>query len=535
VGYLYWNGSSYVGANYLTVNSYDPPGHVTRSSIGSGMVATSASYNSRLEISSLAYNTTPATVWSKLFTWTPNGNLQQAADTIAGTTREYGYDPLNRITSALDVNTGTQTPASNGLTENFTYDAFGNLWESGNFTFWPVQYTAGNEPYGATYDAAGNLMNDGLGNSFTWDEEGRVSTANGVGYSYNAAGDRVGKSGSGSTDTIYFDGRPVARLSGGAWTDLVYSGSTILAEVPSMQPITPVYRLTDHLGSSVATISSPNPPFNIQDYAPFCQLFNGSSTNDPYKFTGKERDTESGNDYFDARYYASAMGRFMSPDWGAGPVPYATFGNPQTLNLYAYLRNNPLAGVDEDGHCGGPGDPCGDIAVTAQVTQQPTFVRNDPETVDGKPVLATGPAGSITFQVTYKSSGSPIPGVRVSESNDKTVTIGGKQVPPGPTVEGSATSNNKGKWGDVVGRETLTDGTNKQNDAIVSAYSSTTVTVKDQQTMTLTLPNGGGTCSATDTRTLSNVGPGGKPSSTYTITPSNPPVKVTPPVKPPNQ
>ena len=51
----------------------------------------------------------------------------------------------------------------------------------------------------------------------------------------------------------------------------------------------------------------------------------------PLHFTGKERDAESGNDYFDARYYGSAMGRFMSPDWSAKeePVPYATMDDPQ--------------------------------------------------------------------------------------------------------------------------------------------------------------------------------------------------------------
>jgi RHS repeat-associated protein len=71
-----------------------------------------------------------------------------------------------------------------------------------------------------------------------------------------------------------------------------------------------------------------------------------------HHFTGKERDTESGNDYFGARYYASSMGRFMSPDWSAKvmPVPYASLGNPQSLNLYAYVGNNPLIHIDPDGH-----------------------------------------------------------------------------------------------------------------------------------------------------------------------------------------
>ena len=68
--------------------------------------------------------------------------------------------------------------------------------------------------------------------------------------------------------------------------------------------------------------------------------------------TGKERDAESGNDYMFARYYNSATGRFLSPDWSAkeDPVPYAKLDNPQTLNLYAYVGNNPLGGVDADGH-----------------------------------------------------------------------------------------------------------------------------------------------------------------------------------------
>lgn len=69
--------------------------------------------------------------------------------------------------------------------------------------------------------------------------------------------------------------------------------------------------------------------------------------------TGKERDSESGLDNFGARYDASSMGRFMSPDWSARPtpVPFADLANPQSLNLYAYVLNNPLRLTDPDGHC----------------------------------------------------------------------------------------------------------------------------------------------------------------------------------------
>jgi RHS repeat-associated protein len=70
------------------------------------------------------------------------------------------------------------------------------------------------------------------------------------------------------------------------------------------------------------------------------------------RYTGKERDAESGLDYFGARYYASSMGRWMSPDWSAKqePVPYSKLDNPQTLNLYSYVQNNPLSNLDDDGH-----------------------------------------------------------------------------------------------------------------------------------------------------------------------------------------
>ncbi len=66
------------------------------------------------------------------------------------------------------------------------------------------------------------------------------------------------------------------------------------------------------------------------------------------RYTGKERDAESGNDYFGARYYASSMGRFMSPDPLGSFV--ADVSNPQTWNMYAYALNNPLKFTDPTGY-----------------------------------------------------------------------------------------------------------------------------------------------------------------------------------------
>jgi RHS repeat-associated protein len=65
------------------------------------------------------------------------------------------------------------------------------------------------------------------------------------------------------------------------------------------------------------------------------------------RYTGKERDTESGLDYFGARYYASSMGRWMSPD--PSGLYFADPTNPQSFNLYGYVANNPLTNADPTG------------------------------------------------------------------------------------------------------------------------------------------------------------------------------------------
>jgi RHS repeat-associated protein len=106
--------------------------------------------------------------------------------------------------------------------------------------------------------------------------------------------------------------------------------------------------LVDKAGTAAAVLDD-------NDFYPWGGVIPGvgkTTSNNTVKFTGQYRDTENGLDYFGARYYANVMGRFMSPDWASKPVtvPYAEFGDPQSLNLYSYVRNSPIVRVDAEGH-----------------------------------------------------------------------------------------------------------------------------------------------------------------------------------------
>jgi RHS repeat-associated protein len=124
---------------------------------------------------------------------------------------------------------------------------------------------------------------------------------------------------------------------------------------PSTEVNGPLYfHLSDWLGTQRVQTDYAGNPVETCSSMPFGDALNCSGGLDAteHHFTGKERDSESGNDYFGARYYASTMGRFISPDWDSKPqaVPYADLANPQSLNLYSYVLNNPLSKADPNGH-----------------------------------------------------------------------------------------------------------------------------------------------------------------------------------------
>ncbi|MGH9356218.1 MAG: RHS repeat-associated core domain-containing protein, partial [Terriglobia bacterium] len=134
-------------------------------------------------------------------------------------------------------------------------------------------------------------------------------------------------------------------ISGNIKDEYVFFGGKRIARVDSSGKAE--YYLPDALGSSRVITDANGAILDDCDFLPFGdeQCVTSSSGNN-YKFTGKERDNESGNDYFSARSYASQYSRFTSPDpENVG----ADSSNPQTWNAYTYAGNNPTTFTDPTG------------------------------------------------------------------------------------------------------------------------------------------------------------------------------------------
>jgi RHS repeat-associated protein len=252
-----------------------------------------------------------------------------------------------------------------------------------SYTTGSNQVSSVNGGAGLAYDAAGDVTQDSL-NSYLYDAEGRLcAVKNYVGsvteYVYDASGARVAKgtlntwpssclpptSANGFTLTTSWvlgpGGEQVTEYSVGgapgsyssAWTHTnAFDGGKIQA---TYHDTGTYFYLADWLGTKRAEVGTNGcvstfvglpygdglTPQSVSGYA-MCP----DATE--HHFTGKERDAESGNDYFGARYYASSMGRWLSPD-RLNLTDDRVLNPANTLNKYVYGGNNPLKYTDPDG------------------------------------------------------------------------------------------------------------------------------------------------------------------------------------------
>jgi RHS repeat-associated protein len=203
-----------------------------------------------------------------------------------------------------------------------------------------------------SYDASGNLLQEpflpGISDTYTYGADGIMTSSNGTTYTYDGLGQRVRKDSSGGAkEYFYFGGTLLSTRDAatGAWTDNIYGGGRFLATVAGTETATPVWRMGDHLDSLAYQADNQGNLLSTTSMTPFGQLLaDGSGSS--YLFTGLERDSENNTDHTPNRQYNSRQGRWLSPD------PYLRsidLTNPQSLNRYSYVLNNPLRFVDPSG------------------------------------------------------------------------------------------------------------------------------------------------------------------------------------------
>jgi RHS repeat-associated protein len=321
-----------------------------------------------------------------------NGNVLGATIAANGTTvsnQSYVYDGLNRLALAVENPVGTPSatnPVCAGVAgtswcQQFGYDIYGNNTIT-SVNLGGIVAPTGFDPAtnrivpnggtsGWNYDLAGDINRDAAGVTYAFDADGRMVSAcptqqnpaacsnqwasGQIGYTYDGNGARVQMTRvDGTTTTFVYDaaGRLAADFGGAVASGTQYLfadtlGSTRMV-ITSTSTSTCVTSRLDYLPFGYEVPSSVGLRQNITDACAGQSL--STYSDDPVfrqKFTGKERDAETGLDYFGARYFSGVQGRFTSPD----PVLNAerTITNPQRWNRYAYVINNPLAKVDPTG------------------------------------------------------------------------------------------------------------------------------------------------------------------------------------------
>jgi RHS repeat-associated protein len=373
-GLFYAGGLATDDANRIEYSSH---GSIGKMKLGNGLWE-HTNFNSRLQTTQIglgtaAANSTVLQLDYSYGTTDNNGNLLGHTITLPGLTltQAYTYDALNRLET-------TNENSGNSWKQKFLYDRYGNrrvdsasantspdlVGPNPVFSLLTNRIVAqSGEQY--LHDGAGNLTVGRDGQTYAFDGENRIKQFNGgaglggADYSYDADGRRVKKVvGSVATVFIYDTmGHLIAEYSTAA------SGGSGTS-----------YLTADHLGTPRVITDASGAVKARHDYLAFGEEIGlkGGRNADPLKyisdtvrqkFTSKERDSETGLDYFSARHYASFQGRFTSPDPfsiiqmrqsarddGKTNSAFNQFiGDPRRWHRFAYAINSPQVFTDKTG------------------------------------------------------------------------------------------------------------------------------------------------------------------------------------------
>ena len=310
-------------------------------------INTTYGYDSMSDLLSVLHKLGTTTLDGATYTYDQAGNRKTRTDKRTNVTLTYGYDNIYQLLSAKQ---GTTTK------ESYTYDLVGNRLTSLGVS--PYVYNGSNEltstPSGNyTYDNNGNEKSRPDGTTFSWDSQNRMTqvvlpgTGGTVNFKYDAFGRRAQKSfthNGTTTSTNYLyngpnlleeidnSGNILARYTQGAFVDELLSESRSGATS---------YYEEDGLGSVTSLSSSTGALANTYTFDSFGKLTASTGTIvNPFQYTAREFDQETGMYFYRARYYDHSIGRFTSED------PIGINGGP---NFYDYVSNDPVDLIDPPG------------------------------------------------------------------------------------------------------------------------------------------------------------------------------------------
>jgi RHS repeat-associated protein len=395
---------------------YTPQGTFYALSIGQSSSFTGLNlthtYNSRLQPNEFKASSTGGNVIDITYNFVDpvtthnTGHVYGITNNLDSTrSQNFTYDQLNRITSALTTSTHATSP-SHCWGEVYNPDPWGNLNSIAATTNSNYTGCSGESGFSTTadgnnhlptfsYDASGNTQNDGA-YTYAWDAESQLKSAAGITYAYDGDGRRVSKT-NGTAWKLFWYGAGGEVLSetdgsGNLQHDYIFFGGKRVAMTDGGSPD---YYVEDLLGTSRVMTYSNGALCYDADFYPYGgeRAYTNLCTQE-YKFEGKERDPETGNDDFGARYYSNRFGRWLSADWSSVPVPvpYANLTNPQTLNLYSMVADDPESFADLDGHQGGTSQEC----TTGQGSAATCGANNQANTGSGSVCNAAGTSCTTT-------------------------------------------------------------------------------------------------------------------------------------------
>jgi RHS repeat-associated protein len=219
----------------------------------------------------------------------------------------------------------------------------------------PYSYNSSNELTSTSlgnyaYDANGNTLADPSGKSYSWDFENRMVSAvvpgtGTVAFKYDPFGRRIQKSSGSGTVNYLYDGADLLEEVDGSGNVLARytQGPGIDQPLANLRSGTTSYYQSDDLGSIGSLSNSAGALAKTYTYDSFGKLTASTGTlANPFQYTGREFDPETGLYYYRARYYDWDLGRFLSED----PISFNGGGN-----FYVYASDNPLSFVDPLGLC----------------------------------------------------------------------------------------------------------------------------------------------------------------------------------------